>query len=220
MKTNVYPLKQLYLLLGLLVLVLAWSAANEHFVKWLLLSIWVLAGIPLLIVVFRRFAFTPVTYLFIFFHACILLVGAHYTYQKVPFGFWMQDLLALGRNPFDRVGHFAQGFVPALIIREILLRRSPLISGKWLFFLVLCVAMAVSMIYEFIEWWTAVSFPQRADPHENAALFLAKQGDPWDTQWDMLMATIGAALSQWLLSGVQDRQLQHYRLVNSGRSAP
>lgn len=195
----------IYLLL--LIVLTGMSAMNDHLLKWTVQAIWVLAGVPILLLTFKRFPFTHLTYFLIFIHMCILLVGAHYTYQKVPVGDWFKDWLQLSRNHFDRVGHFAQGFVPALIVREVLLRRSALQSGKWLFFLVCCVCMAISMMYEFLEWMVAVNFPRKADVAENASLFLATQGDVWDTQWDMLMASIGAITSQLMFRGMLDRQL-------------
>lgn len=193
--------------LSLLIVLTGLSALNDHLLKWTVQAIWVLAGVPILLLTFKRFPLTHITYFLIFIHMCILLTGAHYTYQKVPVGDWFKDWLNLSRNHFDRVGHFAQGFVPALIVREVLLRRSLLQSGKWLFFLVCCVCMAISMVYEFLEWQVAVNFPRKADVSENASLFLATQGDVWDTQWDMLMATIGAISSQLMFRRLQDRQL-------------
>ena len=129
------------------------------------------------------------------------MIGGHYTYAQVPLGFWVQDLFHLGRNHYDRLGHFAQGFVPAMLVREILIRRSPLGPGKWLFFLVVCVCLAFSAFYELIEWWTAVMMGQAADA------FLGTQGDPWDTQWDMFLALVGAVTAQLLLARTHDRAL-------------
>ena len=134
-------------------------------------------------------------------HALILMLGGHYTYARVPLGFWIQDWFDLSRNHYDRIGHIAQGVVPAMIARELLLRRSPLVRGKWLFFLVVCACMFVSVFYEFIEWWTALIA-------EGASIeFLGTQGDVWDTQWDMFLAFCGAILAQVLLARVHDRQL-------------
>jgi putative membrane protein len=129
------------------------------------------------------------------------MLGGHYTYARVPLGFWMQDLFHFSRNHYDRIGHFAQGFVPAIVAREILIRRTPLVPGGWLFFLVVCVCLAVSASYEFIEWWAALI------GGSGAAEFLGTQGDVWDTQWDMFMALTGAIAAQILLSGVHNRQL-------------
>jgi putative membrane protein len=134
-------------------------------------------------------------------HAVILMVGGHYTYAEVPLGFWVRDALGLARNHYDRLGHFAQGFVPAILAREILLRNTPLRRGGWLFFLVVCVCLAFSALYELIEWWTALI------SGEGATAFLGTQGDVWDTQWDMFLALVGALTAQLLLARVHDRQL-------------
>jgi putative membrane protein len=156
---------------------------------------------PILILTAKRFPLTPLLYVLIAVHALILMLGGHYTYAQVPFGFWLQDLLDLTRNPYDRIGHFAQGFVPAIAAREILLRRTPLKPGGWLFFIVSAICLAVSACYEFIEWAAAVIGGGTAEA------FLGTQGDVWDTQWDMLTALIGAITAQLLLSGIHDRQL-------------
>ena len=158
-------------------------------------------AVPLLVATAARFPLTPLAYRLIFLHALVLALGAHYTYARVPLGFWLQDALHLGRNHYDRCGHFVQGFVPAIVAREILLRRSPLRPGKWLFFLVTTVCLSVSACYEFIEWAAAVAGGSAADA------FLGTQGDVWDTQWDMFLALLGALSAQLLLARVHDRQL-------------
>ena len=158
-------------------------------------------AVPVLLATARRFPLTPLAYRLIFLHALILMVGGHYTYAKVPLGFWMEQLFGFTRNHYDRIGHFAQGFVPAIIAREILLRRSPLTPGKWLFTIVTALCLAISACYEFVEWFAAVLGGSSADA------FLGTQGDVWDTQWDMLMAFIGAMTAQILLVRVQDKQL-------------
>jgi len=158
-------------------------------------------AVPILLATARRFPLTPLAYRLIFLHALILMVGGHYTYAKVPLGFWMEQLFGFTRNHYDRIGHFAQGFVPAIIAREILLRRSPLTPGKWLFTIVTALCLAISACYEFVEWFAAVLGGSSADA------FLGTQGDVWDTQWDMLMAFIGAMTAQILLARVQDKQL-------------
>lgn len=157
--------------------------------------------IPILWWTRKRFPLTRLLYTLIFAHALILLLGGHYTYARVPLGFWAQDLFDLSRNHYDRVGHLAQGFVPAMVAREILLRCTPLVTGKMLFFIVACIALAISAFYEFIEWWAAVLLGGSAEE------FLALQGDIWDTQWDMFMALSGAIAAQLLLSRWHDRQL-------------
>ena len=179
---------------------------------WLLEIFPILIAVPVLLLTARRFPLTPLVYRLIFVHALILMLGGHYTYARVPFGFWIQDVLDLARNPYDRIGHFAQGFVPALIAREVLLRRSPLVRGKWLFFLVCAVCLSVSAVYEFIEWWAAVLGGSAAQD------FLGTQGDVWDTQWDMLMALLGAVTAQLLLGRAHDRQLARLATRPSSRA--
>lgn len=169
---------------------------------WLLEVAPVLLGLPLLAWSYRRFPLTPLLYRLLLLHGFILMLGGHYTYAEVPAGFWVRDALGLERNHYDRLGHFAQGFVPAILAREVLLRLSPLRRGRWLSFLVVCVCLAFSAFYELIEWWTA------AATGEGATAFLGTQGDPWDTQWDMFLALLGAITSQGLLARVHDRQLE------------
>jgi len=161
--------------------------------------VWIV--LPLLWATHRRFPLTPLLYLLIFLHAVVLMVGGHYSYARVPAGFWVQEWFDLSRNHFDRLGHLMQGFVPAIAAREILLRHTPLRRGAWLFTIVTAVCLAISALYELIEWGAAVALGSGADE------FLATQGDPWDTQKDMLMAWIGAMLAQWLLASTHDRQL-------------
>ena len=168
---------------------------------WLLEVAPILIVGPILVLTARRFPLTPLVYRLLFVHALILMLGGHYTYAKVPLGFWAQDAFGLARNHYDRVGHLAQGFVPAMLAREVLLRRSPLTRGKWLGFLVVCVCLALSATYELIEWLAAVLGGSAADA------FLGTQGDVWDTQWDMFMALLGATSALLLLSRVHDRQL-------------
>jgi len=179
-----------------------WSAVNPtDRVTWVLETFPVMVAAPLLVLSYRRFPLTTLAYTLVFVHAVILCVGGHYTYAEVPPFNWLRDRFDLSRNHFDRVGHFAQGFVPAIIAREILLRTSPLRRGKWLFFLVVCVCGAISAFYELIEWWAAVL------SGDNATAFLATQGDQWDTQKDMALAFVGAILAQVLLTRTHDRQL-------------
>jgi putative membrane protein len=143
-------------------------------------------------------------YRLVFGHALILMLGAHYTYADVPLGEWARDWFGFARNHYDRVGHFAQGFVPAIIVREILLRRTPLRAGRWLFALVSCVCLAISACWEFGEWWATLLKGEGPDA------ILSSQGDVWDTQWDMLLALIGAVMSQLLLGRVHDRELRQF----------
>jgi len=161
----------------------------------------VLIAAPLLWLTYDRFRLTDLVYILIAIHAVILITGGHYTYARVPMGFWVQDLLELSRNHYDRLGHLAQGFVPAMIARELLLRKTPLQVGGWLFLLVTSVALAFSAFYEMLEWWVAIAIGEDADA------FLATQGDVWDTQWDMFLALCGAILAQLSLSRIHDRQL-------------
>ena len=169
---------------------------------WLLEVAPVLIGVPILLATGRRFPLTPLVYRLIFLHALILILGGHYTYARVPLGFWLQDLLELSRNHYDRLGHLAQGFIPAILAREVLLRTSPLRPGRWLFTLVTSICLAFSAFYELIEWWAAIIGGSEAES------FLGTQGDVWDTQWDMFLALIGALAAQLLLARRHDRELE------------
>lgn len=151
----------------------------------------------------RRFPLTELVLVLIAIHALILILGGAYTYARVPLGFWLQDAFGFERNPYDRIGHLAQGFIPAMIARELLIRRKVLArGGAWLFFVVCSICLAISALYELIEWQAAVIMGQ------GATEFLGTQGDPWDTQADMALALIGSILAQWLLARWHDRQLQ------------
>ena len=189
-------------LLAAAAVLLAWSAVRPHdYFTWLLEVAPILIGVPVLVATYGRFPLTPLLYRLLFVHAVILMVGGHYTYAEVPLGFWMQRAFGFARNHYDRIGHFAQGFVPAILAREILLRRAVVPGRGWLFFLVTCVCLAFSAFYELIEWWTAEATGAAA------TAFLGTQGDPWDTQWDMFFALTGALVSQLLLGRAHDRQL-------------
>lgn len=168
---------------------------------WTLETLPVMIGILLLVLTWRSFPLTPLLYRLLAIHAVILMIGGYYTYAEVPLFNWLRDSLELSRNHYDRVGHFVQGFVPAILAREVLIRRSPLTEGGWLFLVVTSICLAFSAFYELIEWWTALL------NEEAAASFLGTQGDHWDTQWDMFLALTGAILSQLLLSRRHDRQL-------------
>ena len=156
-------------------------------------------GLIVLAFTFNRFRFTNLVYVLIFIHCAILIIGGHYTYAEVPLFDWIQEVFNQSRNNYDKVGHFAQGFVPAMIIREILIRKTVVIGNKWLNFITVCIAMAISVTYEFIEWF--VSLRTGGDS------FLGTQGYIWDTQSDMLYATIGAICALLFLSKVQNSQL-------------
>lgn len=198
--------KGAFLWLVSVVVGLAWSytGAFDRSV-WLLEVLPVLMALPVLAWTRTRFQLTTLVYVLIAIHAWVLMVGGHYTYARVPLGFWLQDAFDLARNHYDRIGHLVQGFVPAMIVREVLLRKTPLVRGGWLFTLVTAVCLAISALYELLEWAAAVALGQGADE------FLATQGDPFDTQNDMLMAWIGAMLAQVLLARWHDRQLAGLR---------
>jgi putative membrane protein len=185
-----------------LVTLLALSAWRSYDpVVWAMEVAPVFVVLPLLWATRRRFPLTPLLYALIFVHALVLALGGHYTYARVPLGFWLQEGFGLLRNPYDGVGHFMQGFVPAIAARELLLRHTKLERGGWLFTVVSAVCLAISAIYELIEWQVALALGQGADE------FLGTQGDPWDTQKDMALAWVGATVSQLLLAGRHDRQL-------------
>jgi len=173
----------------------------HHPLTWLLEIFPVAVALPVLYLTARRFPLTPLLYWMIAAHCLVLILGAHYTYARVPLGFWVQDALDLARNHYDRVGHFAQGFVPAIAVREILIRTSPVKAGGWLAFLTAATCLAISATYEFLEWWVSIAAGVAADQ------FLATQGDIWDTHWDMFLALCGAILSLLLLSRAHDRAL-------------
>ena len=188
------------LVVGAIALAVSGVAPHDR-LTWLLEVAPILIAVPVLIATARRFPLTPLAYRLIFLHALILMLGGHYTYAEVPLGDWAADALGLARNPYDRLGHLAQGFVPAIVVREILIRRSPLRPGKWLAFLVVCVCLAISAAYELIEWWSALIGGESADA------FLGTQGDQWDTQWDMFTALVGAVAALALLGRLHDRQI-------------
>ncbi len=195
------------ILLAILSLVFAWSAISplDRFTWWLEV-LPVLIALPLLVFTYPRFQFTHLAYNLILVHAIILMVGGHYTYAEVPAFNWLRDAFDLSRNYYDRVGHLAQGFVPAIITREILLKQSPLKQGRWLFFIVSCICLSISVCYEFIEWWVAIA------SGTDAEAFLGTQGDVWDTQWDMFLALLGALSAQVLLSKLHDKQMSEMQV--------
>jgi putative membrane protein len=190
-------------LLVSLVAILVWSGIGPHDrFTWFLEVAPVLIGVPILIYVYPRFRLTRLVYTLVWLHAVILMVGGHYTYAQVPLGFWMQETFGFARNHYDRIGHFAQGFIPAMLAREIFLRASPLRGSRWLPFVVICFCLAFSAFYELIEFWTALA------SGEAATDFLGTQGDVWDTQWDMQLALIGAVVALVMLAGRQDEELK------------
>jgi putative membrane protein len=192
------------LVIGSTVLLLLLALSGMHpfdRTTWLLETFPILIALPVLWASHRRFPLTNLLYGLIFCHAVVLMVGGSYSYARVPLGFQIEDLLHLSRNPYDKIGHFFQGFVPALITREIFIRGRYVRAGKMLGFLVVCVVLAISATYELIEWGAAVWLGQGADA------FLGTQGDPWDTQSDMFFALIGGVTALLTLSRVHDRQL-------------
>lgn len=177
----------------------AWGARDRA--TWFLETVWVLAGLPLLVLTRRRFPLTNLLYCLLAAHALVLAVGGHYSYAQVPLGDWVRDTFGLSRNPYDRFGHLMQGFVPAVLVRELLSRTSPLRGSRWLAPLTVCACLAFSAVFELLEWLAAVVGGHSADA------FLATQGDVWDTQWDMFCALIGATVSVLVLSRLHDRHL-------------
>jgi putative membrane protein len=183
--------------------VFVWSGIGCHDrFTWFLEVAPVLLALPVLAFTYRRFPLTDLTYVLIAIHAVVLMVGGHYTYARVPLFDWVRDAFELSRNHYDKVGHFAQGFVPAIVAREILLRKSPLGPGRWLTFLVTCICLAISAVYELIEWIVAEL------TGSGAVDFLGTQGDVWDTQKDMAYCLVGAIAALLLLSRLHDRQLR------------
>lgn len=169
---------------------------------WLMEVAPVLVALPLLVATRTRYPLTTLLYVLIFLHALVLILGGAYSYARVPLGFWAQDWLGLARNPYDKLGHFMQGFVPAMVAREILLRGRFVRGARMTGFLCVCVALAISACYELIEWWAALALGQGADE------FLGTQGDPWDTQSDMFLALIGATVAIATLARAHDDQLR------------
>jgi len=182
--------------------VLLWSAWQPHdYPTWWLEVLPAVVALLLLGVTRKRFPLTPLLYVLILVHAVILMVGGHFTYAEVPAGEWLRDLTGGSRNNYDKLGHLAQGFVPAMVARELLLRLGVLARKSWLGFLVICICLAISAFYELVEWWVALLSAEAAES------FLGTQGYVWDTQSDMLMALIGAIAALLLLSKLHDRQL-------------
>lgn len=191
------------MLLAVVLAVLAWSGiAPYDRVTWWLEVAPVLIALPLLAATYRSYRLTDLLYALVAVHCVVLMVGGAYTYARVPFGFDLQQWLGLSRNPYDRIGHFAQGFIPAMVAREILLRGRHLARGKMLAFVVISIVLAISATYELIEWGAAVALGQGADE------FLGTQGDQWDTQSDMFMALLGGVAALLTLSRWHDRQLK------------
>jgi len=188
----------------LLALIVSGIAPRDR-LTWFMEVAPVLIAAPLLLATRAAFPFTTLAYVLICLHGLILIVGGTYTYAHVPAGFWVQEWLGLARNPYDRLGHLAQGFIPAIVAREILIRTFRFVPGRFLFFVTTCICLAISAFYELIEWWSALVLGQGADE------FLGTQGDQWDTQWDMFLALVGACAAQLLLSRLHERQIAALR---------
>jgi putative membrane protein len=188
----------------LLLFVFLWSMVRPFdWFTWFLEILPVVIAVPILLLTYRRFRLTNLAYLLIFIHAVILLIGAKYTYAREPLFDWLKELFGWTRNNYDRLGHFAQGFIPAILAREILLRKTTLRRGGMLFFLVLCVCMFISSTFELFEWSVAITTGAKADD------YLAFQGDVWDTQNDMAMCFVGAITALLTLRRIHDRQLSN-----------
>jgi putative membrane protein len=199
MWSNKYPLVLLIAVLAFFV----WSAIDLHDTRltWVLETLPFMIALPVLLFTYRRFPLTNLTYTLIAIHAMILMLGAHYSYAKVPLGFWMEDWFGWTRNNYDKIGHVLQGFGPAIYVREILARTSPLKSGKWLGFISIAVPLAFSALYEIIEWLASLSNPTDTEA------FLGTQGYIWDTQSDMLLCLVGSVLALILFSKLHNRYL-------------
>ena len=188
------------LVLTLIALVVSGLRPHER-LTWLMEVLPVIAAVPILIATRRNFPLTTLLYVLICLHALVLILGGAYTYARVPLGAWVQQAFDLSRNPYDKLGHFMQGFVPAIVAREILIRGKYAQGRRMVAFLCICIALAISAFYELIEWWAALALGQGAEE------FLGTQGDPWDTQSDMFCAGLGAVFALFSLSAVHDRQL-------------
>ena len=196
--------------IAIFVIVLAWSGVGpKDYPTWALEVTPAVVGAAILWYTRKRFPLTSLTYVLILIHGIILIIGGHYTYAEVPFGDWVRDLFDHSRNNYDKLGHFAQGFIPAIIAREIFIRLSVFNSKRWRDFLIVCLCLAISAFYELIEWWVALLTGEGADA------FLGTQGDIWDTQSDMVLALLGAILALLILGRLHDRQLQAAGFVNS-----
>ncbi|MCC8423728.1 DUF2238 domain-containing protein [Mucilaginibacter sp. UR6-11] len=195
-------MKKYYILIFLFFAGLISSAINPHdYFTWILEVFPAIIGFAVLAFTFKRFKFTTLTYAAILFHCYVLFVGGHYTYAQVPLFNWVRDVFHQSRNNYDKLGHFIQGFVPAMITREIFIRQNVIQKKNWVPVLTVTVCMGISMLYEFLEWFVAITSGQSGDS------FLGTQGDIWDTQSDMLFATVGAIAMVTLLSKIQDKAI-------------
>jgi putative membrane protein len=184
-------------------ILLAVSAIHPHdYFTWFLEIVPALLALAILTTTYKRFRFSNFTYTFIFIHALILVLGGHYTYAEVPFGYWMKDIFDFSRNHYDRVGHFAQGFVPALVARELIIKKNIVHGYGWQIFFIIFTILGFSAFYEFFEWWTAIATGEAANA------FLGTQGDIWDTQWDMFMCFSGSIVALLFLSKLHDKYVK------------
>lgn len=191
-------------LLTTLSLIFIWSFINPHdLFTWFLEVLPAVIGISIIIVIYPKFKFTNLVYFLIWIHAIILIVGGHYTYAEMPLFNWLRDTLDLSRNYYDRLGHFAQGFIPAMVIREVFIKKSVVKSSKWLFFIVVSICLAISAAYELLEFTVAMLTGTAAES------FLGTQGDVWDTQWDMLYALVGSITSLLFFKKAHNKALTH-----------
>jgi len=193
---------KIVLWLAVFFIVLGWSAWRPHdYPTWWLETIPALVALLILVLTRKRFPLTSLAYWLILIHAIILMVGGHYTYAEVPVGDWIRDITGGARNNYDKLGHLAQGFIPAIIAREILIRHRVVAVRGWLAFIVVSVCLAISAFYELLEWWVALWSEEAAES------FLGTQGYVWDTQSDMFLAMIGAILALVLFSRLHDKQI-------------
>ncbi|MFT5524747.1 MAG: putative membrane protein [Pirellulaceae bacterium] len=189
----------LLLLVGIILILSGIFTADR--MNWFLDVVWVIVGLPIVSVSRKYLKLTPLLYWLMAVHSLFLIGGGYYTYEQMPLGLWAQEVFGLARNHYDRIGHLLQGFVPALIWREVYIRWSPVPKGGWLFFIITCNCLAFGATFELIEWWAAVLSGR------SGGEFLGHQGDNWDAQWDMLLCLIGALLALVTLSRLHDRQL-------------
>jgi putative membrane protein len=195
-------MKKYTILISLFLLGLVISAINPHdYFTWILEVFPAIIGFAVLLVTFKKFQYSYLTYVMILFHCYVLFIGGHYTYAEVPLFDWIREVFHQSRNNYDKVGHYTQGFVPAMITRELLIRKNVVKKGGWLSFLTVCVCLSISAFYEFLEWFVAIVSGQNSDS------FLGTQGYVWDTQSDMLYAFMGALSMIILFSKIQDRQI-------------
>lgn len=198
--------KQLWFYLAIFLITALWSGYNSFDpVLWWLEAGICIVGVVILVYTYRRFQFTGITYFFILVHLIILLVGAHYSYARVPLFDWLSQVFDWSRNNYDKLGHFAQGFIPAMIARELMIRLEVIKKRSWLPFLVICICLAISAFYELIEWWVALLSSDSAED------FLGMQGYVWDTQSDMFCAMLGAICMLLFFSKIQDKQIDKIR---------